>query len=47
MAAFIPNKPVDSVNCPDCGYNNITGAATCAGTLKDGSKCPKKLAVVV
>jgi predicted RNA-binding Zn-ribbon protein involved in translation (DUF1610 family) len=47
MAASIPNKPVDSVNCPECGYNNITGAEKCAGTKSDGTPCEKELAVVV
>jgi len=47
MAASIPNKPVDSVNCPECGYNNITKAKTCAGTKNDGSTCGKELPVVV
>ncbi|OBS20581.1 hypothetical protein FPOA_06938 [Fusarium poae] len=28
MAASIADKPVDSVNCPECGYNNITGSET-------------------
>ncbi|TVY90596.1 hypothetical protein LAWI1_G003828 [Lachnellula willkommii] len=37
MAASIPSKPVDSVNGPECGYNNVTGSETCSGTKQDGS----------
>ena len=47
MAAFIPVKPVDAVNCPTCGYNNISGAKTCTGTKADGTTCGKELPVTV
>jgi hypothetical protein len=30
MAANVGVLPVNEVNCPKCGYNNITGATTCA-----------------
>jgi len=47
MAASIPNELVDSVNCPECGYNNIAKAKTCAGTKNDGTTCDKELYVIV
>ena len=34
MAASVPSQPVDSLNCPACGYNDLTGRGTCAGTVK-------------
>jgi len=47
MAASIPNKPVDSVNCPECGYQNVSGVEKCSGIKKDGKPYEKPLAVVV
>jgi hypothetical protein len=47
MAASIPNQPINNVNCPECGYQNVSGAEKCSGTKKDGTPCEKPLAVVV
>jgi len=38
---------VNSVNCPKCGYNNISGKTKCEGKKSDGSPCDEPLAVVV
>jgi hypothetical protein len=44
MAALIYIELVNSLNCPKCGYNNMTGKETCEGTLADGSTCGARLA---
>jgi hypothetical protein len=38
---------VNPVNCPTCGYNNISGKTHCEGKKSDGSPCGTSLPVVV
>ena len=38
---------VNHVNCPACGYNNITGKETCEGVKEDGSICGTPLPKIV
>ena len=47
MAVSISNKTMENVNCPECGYNNITKAKTCEGAKSDGSKYGKELPILV
>lgn len=47
MVATVRVSLVDTVNCPKCGYNNITNTKYCAGTLSNGDTCGQELAQVV
>jgi hypothetical protein len=46
MTVITPIELVNSVNCPKCGYNNISGKRNCEGTLADGSVCGVALPTV-
>jgi hypothetical protein len=37
MAILSQTELVNAVNCPVCGYNNITKATHCAGQVDDGN----------
>ncbi|KAH7302882.1 hypothetical protein B0I35DRAFT_447731 [Stachybotrys elegans] len=47
MAATVRLPLVNTVNCSKCGYNNVSGAKYCAGTLSGGGTCGQELPQVV
>lgn len=47
MAIALPVELTNQVTCSACGYNNMTGKATCEGTLANGTTCGATLAQVV
>lgn len=47
MIAVVRGPAVDAVNCPKCGYNNVTGSKYCTGTVSGGGSCGQELPQVV
>jgi hypothetical protein len=47
MTAGVTQELVNSVTCPKCGYNNMSGKMTCEGPLEGGGICGAELYAIV